>query len=80
MHGGCSGSFDSGQQVLAKVRAMGFSEAMLPIPLEIQCHSCGEPMAMATCEARCEACGAVHAVTPCHAHDPGAIQCAGPEV
>ena len=80
MHGGCSGSFDSGQQVLAKVRAMGFSEAMLPIPMEMACHNCGKPMTMSTCEFACGECGAVHAVTPCHAHDPEAVQCAGVEL
>jgi hypothetical protein len=78
MHGGCSGTFETGQQVLAKVRAMGFSEAALPIPFEIQCYHCGKEMVMETCEAACASCGAVHAVPPCHAHEPDAVRCAGP--
>lgn len=77
MHGGCSGSFASGLEVLNKVRAMGFSAATLPIAAELDCHNCGRPMTMETCEATCGECGATHAVTPCHAHDPSAIVCAG---
>ncbi|MBW2731997.1 MAG: hypothetical protein JRH20_06355 [Deltaproteobacteria bacterium] len=77
MHGGCSGSFSDGLDVLNKVRAMGFSAAMLPIAVEISCQNCGREMTMETCEAACGECGAIHAVTPCHAGDPSAIVCAG---
>ena len=78
MHDGCTGTFSSGRQVVDKVRAMGFSQGVLPVPLELACHHCGEKMAMETFETACPACGAVHAVTPCHAHAAEHVQCAGP--
>ena len=32
MHDGCSGKFDNGLQVLAKLKMMGFSTQSMPFP------------------------------------------------
>lgn len=76
MHDGCSGSFESGKQVVDKLRAMGFSSGQMPIPLQIECSACGESRLMTTFEYRCE-CGMVYGVTPCHAFAPEYVQAAG---
>ncbi len=44
MHEGCSGSFANGQQVVDKVRMMGFSGETMPTPLIIECKECGEAL------------------------------------
>ncbi|MBW2533551.1 MAG: hypothetical protein JRI55_18820 [Deltaproteobacteria bacterium] len=77
MHDGCAGSFSSGQQVVGKLRMTGFSQGILPLPIELDCHHCGERIRMETFEFACPSCGAVHGVTPCHAHSDDAVQCAG---
>lgn len=79
MHDGCGGSFANGQQVVAKLRMMGFSQGFLPMPFEIDCHHCGKPITMTTFEFTCADCGAVHGVTPCHSNSPTSVQCAGPD-
>ena len=38
MHSGCSGSFDDGKQVVDKLRMMGFSEGLMPVPAEFDCE------------------------------------------
>ncbi len=76
MYDGCVGSFTSGKQVLDKVRAMGFSEGLMPMPLPITCD-CGAEITMETFETKCPNCGMVYAVTPCHAFDPDNIMKAG---
>lgn len=78
MHDGCSGSFESGKQVVDKLRAMGFSSGQMPIPLEIKCKECGAVFEMSTFEAQCS-CGMVYGVTPCHAFAPENVQAAGKE-
>ncbi len=77
MHDGCSGSFESGKAVIDKVRMMGFSDQLMPIPLEIVCTTCSKPFMMETFEAVCPECGAVHGVTPCHAFDASGVMNAG---
>lgn len=77
MHAGCSGSFANGQQVVDKLRAMGFNEQYFPVPIGYQCTECGAEFEAETLEFRCIDCGMVYGVTPCHAHDPSAIQAAG---
>lgn len=42
MHDGCSGKFDDGMQVLAKLRMMGFSKQEMPFPMTFTCKECGE--------------------------------------
>lgn len=78
MHEGCSGSFESGKQVVDKLRMMGFSEGMMPLPLHISCDNCGQEFEMYTFEAKCE-CGMVYGVTPCHAFSAEHVQAAGVE-
>ena len=77
VHDGCSGSFENGQQVVDKVRMMGFSEQPMPMPLTVTCGNCNEEFEMETFEAKCTHCGAVHAVTPCHAFDAANVSTAG---
>lgn len=77
MHDGCAGSFENGQQVVDKVRMMGFAEQLMPMPLDIECHGCKEPFTMEEFEGHCPKCDMVHGVTPCHAFDPNNIMAAG---
>ena len=76
MHDGCSGSFTNGKQVVDKVRMMGFSEGLLPMPMTIKCE-CGTSFEMEYFEDKCPSCGMVFAVTPCSSHDPNAVKPAG---
>lgn len=80
MHDGCSGSFNSGLDVLQKVRMMGFAQQMMPMPLPMTCSDCGEQFQMSTFEFACPKCGMIYAVTPCHAFDPAQVQAAGKDV
>lgn len=77
MHEGCSGSFKNGEEVVAKIRHMGFSEQMMPMPMEISCVECAKEFEMSTFEDQCPHCGMVYGVTPCHAFDPANIKAAG---
>jgi len=77
MHDGCAGQFDNGQQVVDKVRMMGFNMQPMPMPLEIKCVHCEETFQMTRFEDRCPKCGMVYGVTPCHAFDPANIMAAG---
>lgn len=77
MHEGCSGSFNDGKEVVDKVRAMGFSEQYMPVPLYIKCKECGETFEMSTFEDICPSCNMVYGVTPCHAFDPENVMAAG---
>lgn len=76
MHDGCSGSFESGKQVVDKLRAMGFSSGQMPFPLQMECSECGANLLMTTFEHKCE-CGMVYGVTPCHAFAAENVQAAG---
>ncbi len=76
MHSGCSGSFDDGKQVVDKLRMMGFSEGLMPVPAEFDCE-CGMELVMETFEFKCPSCGMVYGVTPCHAFDVDNIKSAG---
>jgi Zn finger protein HypA/HybF involved in hydrogenase expression len=77
MHGGCTGSFENGQMVVDKIRQMGFSEQLMPMPLTISCHGCGMSFEMECFETKCPECGMVHGVTPCHAFSEENIKAAG---
>ena len=77
MHEGCNGRFDSGVQVVNKLRQMGFSAFAMPAPVQLTCAGCSGSFTMRTMEDRCETCGMVYGVTPCHAGDPESIQPAG---
>lgn len=77
MHEGCSGSFESGKQLVDKVRSMGFANQPMPMPLNIDCKECGKTFEMNTFEDKCPTCGMVYGVTPCHAFDPDNVVAAG---
>lgn len=77
MHDGCHGSFISGEQVVDKLRMMGFSRQQMPIPVTLICRGCEQSFVMETLESRCPHCNMVYGVTPCHAHDSKSIQPAG---
>lgn len=77
MHDGCCGSFENGQQVVDKVRMMGFAGQFMPMSFDIECSNCGVRFTMETFESKCPGCGMVFGVTPCHAFDPGNVQAAG---
>lgn len=77
MHDGCGGSFQSGQEVVNKLRTMGFSQGPLPQAFQMKCLNCKEQMEMTTYEFACPSCKAVHGVTPCHSFAPEHVQCAG---
>jgi len=76
-HGNCSGSFESGAQVVDKIRQMGFAEQNMPMPFDITCPKCGEVFEMETFESKCPKCDMVFGVTPCHAFDPENVMPAG---
>jgi len=77
MHDGCSGKFDDGMQVLAKLRMMGFSKQDMPFPMTFTCKECGKEITMTTFEYECPHCSMIYAVTPCHAFDVENILSAG---
>lgn len=77
MHQGCDGSFGGGEQVVDKLRTMGFSGMAMPVETEISCEGCGTVFKMETLESRCPDCGMVYGVTPCHASDPKSVKAAG---
>lgn len=77
MHDGCAGSFENGKQVADKVRVMGFSLQMMPMPLNIKCENCEKEFIMEKFESKCPECNMVYAVTPCHAFDQDNVQAAG---
>lgn len=77
MHQGCDGSFGGGEQVVDKLRTMGFSGMAMPAETAITCEGCGTVFTMETLESRCPDCGMVYGVTPCHASDPKSVKAAG---
>jgi rubrerythrin len=79
MHEGCAGSFENGKQMVDKVRAMGFSQQMMPMPMTIECAECGSSFEMTNFEDTCPKCKMVYGVTPCHAFDPANVMPAGIE-
>lgn len=76
MHQGCSGSFQTGQETVNKVRMMGFSDGALPMSLPIECE-CGNHFEMEFFEDKCPKCGMVYGVTPCSSHDVTKVKAAG---
>lgn len=79
MHDGCSGKFENGKQVVAKLRMMGFNEQLMPVPAHLTCENCNNEIVMDTFEYKCPHCNTIYAVTPCHAFDISNIMCAGKE-
>ncbi len=62
----CSCGTATGKETVNKVRAKGISNALLPIPHQLNCE-CGEVFLMRTYETKCPSCNMVYAVTPCSA-------------
>jgi hypothetical protein len=77
MHDGCSGQFENGQQVVDKIRMMGFNQQPMPMPVELSCVNCEATFQMARFEDRCPECNMVYGVTPCHAFEASNIMAAG---
>ena len=77
MHEGCNSNFKNGQEVVDKVRQMGFSEQYMPMPMDITCEECGDKFEMETFESVCPKCNMVYGVTPCHAFDSENVKAAG---
>lgn len=77
MHDGCSGAFESGKQIVDKIRMMGFNTNSLRTPLEISCANCDAIFQMETMESQCPCCDMVYGVTPCHSHSVQFVKAAG---
>ncbi len=77
MHDGCSGAFQSGKQIVDKIRMMGFNTSLLGAPLEIECSNCDTVFQMEFMESHCPSCGMVYGVTPCHSHSAEFVKAAG---
>lgn len=77
MHDGCSGQFQSGKDIVDKIRMMGFNANPLGVPLDITCTHCSTAFQMARMESSCPDCGMVYGVTPCHSNSAEFVQAAG---
>jgi len=77
MHNECSGAFDSGKQIVDKIRMMGFNHNPLAVVFEINCSNCDNTFQMEKLEATCSSCGMVYGVTPCHSHSAEFVKAAG---
>jgi hypothetical protein len=77
MHNGCSGTHESGKQIVDKIRMMGFNSSPLATPLEINCKNCDIIFYMENMESSCPSCGMVYGVTPCHSSSAEFVKAAG---
>lgn len=77
MHDGCSGAFETGKQIVDKIRMMGFNTTPLAAAIELTCTHCGRAFRMTTMETACPDCRMVYGVTPCHSHSGEFIKAAG---
>lgn len=77
MHEGCSPEFQSGKQIVDKIRMMGFNINPLGVPLDIKCDNCSSAFKMEQMESSCPSCGMVYGVTPCHSHSAEFVKAAG---
>ncbi|MCP3875683.1 MAG: hypothetical protein GY699_21325 [Desulfobacteraceae bacterium] len=77
MHDGCSGAFESGKQIIDKIRMMGFNKNPMATVLEINCTNCDSRFQMEFMESECPSCGMVYGVTPCHSHSAEFVKAAG---
>jgi len=77
MHDGCSGTFETGKQIVDKIRMMGFNMNLLQTPFEIICSNCDTVFQMEKLEALCPCCSMVYGVTPCHSHSVQFVKAAG---
>ncbi len=77
MHDGCSGAYESGKQIVDKIRMMGFNTNPLAASLEINCTNCDTVFQMEFMESACPDCGMIYGVTPCHSHSSEFVKAAG---
>ena len=77
MHDDGSGSFQSGKQIVDKIRTMGFNTSPVGAELKINCTNCDTVFQMATMESKCPSCKMVYGVTPCHSHSAEFVKAAG---
>ena len=77
MHTGCSGNYESGQQIIDKIRMMGFNTNSIAVALSIACANCKKKFKMKKMESTCPACGMVYGVTPCQSHSSQSVKAAG---
>jgi len=77
MHDGCSGAYESGKQIVDKIRMMGFNKSPLAVSLEIDCTNCDTVFQMEHMESQCPSCDMVYGVTPCHSHTAEFVKAAG---
>ncbi|MBC2703919.1 hypothetical protein [Desulfobacula sp.] len=77
MHDGCSGAYESGKQIVDKIRMMGFNKSPLAVSLEIDCTNCDTVFQMEHMESQCPSCEMVYGVTPCHSHTAEFVKAAG---
>ncbi|MCP4723140.1 MAG: hypothetical protein GY860_27115 [Desulfobacteraceae bacterium] len=77
MHDGCSGAYESGKEIVDKIRMMGFNTTPLDPTLKIDCSNCHTPFQMEVMESQCPSCGMVYGVTPCHSHSSEFAKAAG---
>ena len=77
MHGTCSGSFESGKQIVDKIRMMGFNSNPVEVAFEMNCSNCEGVFQMEHMESACPSCGMVYGVTPCHSNSAQFVKAAG---
>ncbi len=77
MHNGCSGAYESGKEIVDKIRMMGFNTSSLAVSLKMACTNCEAVFQMETMEAKCPQCQMVYGVTPCHSHNTSFVKAAG---
>lgn len=77
MHDGCSSAFQSGKEIVDKIRTMGFNKNPVGNALEINCTNCDTVFKMEFMESECPSCGMVYGVTPCHSHSAEFVKAAG---
>lgn len=77
MHEGCTGSFDSGKEIIDKIRMMGFNRREMPSSVNIECVECRNDFVMTHLETKCSNCGMVYGITPCSTDYPDRIKAAG---
>ena len=76
MHDGCSAAFESGKQIVDKIRMMGFNKNPLAASLKINCTNCTAIFEMEFMESECPECGMIYGVTPCHSHSSEFVKAA----
>jgi len=77
MHDGCTSTFESGKEIVDKIRMMGFNDSPLTAVLDINCSKCDNVFQMEKMEAMCPSCGMVYGVTPCHSYSAEFVKAAG---